>query len=58
MNLIIPTDTRVLEIIRGYISDRSNCFSKPDMNNEKQLVTLCNVIVDEVRALNPEGVKK
>lgn len=54
----IPSDARIVEIIRGFIADRSTPNSRPDMNNEKQLLTLCNVIVDEVRALNPEGVKK
>lgn len=48
-----PDDSRIKDIIRGFIAGRSGRVSRPDMRNEHLLLLLCKVIIDEVKAQNP-----
>jgi len=46
---IVPK-SRLLEIIRGYVSSHSASTTRPDMNSERRLLELCETIVDEAQA--------
>lgn len=43
-------DSRIMEIVRGFIADRSDKETRPDMNDEHNLLALCQVIADEAKA--------
>jgi hypothetical protein len=49
---LIP-DSRLVEVIRGYISDRSTDTIRPDLNNEHNLLELARLITDECQARIP-----
>jgi len=49
---LIP-DNRLVEVIRGYISDRSDDTIRPDLNNERNLLELARLITDECQARIP-----
>jgi len=44
---------RLLELIRGYIANRSDYHTHPDMNSEKHLLALCELVCDEAQARIP-----
>lgn len=46
---LIP-DNRLVDVIRGFIADRSTKTTRPDMSNENHLLALCRVVTDEARA--------
>jgi hypothetical protein len=52
MSPIVP-DKRLKEIMRGFIADRSDERTRPDMNNEYNLIELLRVVVDECQARLP-----
>jgi len=52
MNPIVP-DQRMVEIMRGYITDNSTESTRPDMNDERHLITLLRLAVDECKARLP-----
>lgn len=49
---IVP-DKRLVEIMRGFIADRSDERTRPDMNNENHLIELMRIVVDECQARLP-----
>jgi hypothetical protein len=49
---IVP-DFRLVEIIRGYISQHSTETTRPDLNNEHRLLELARLITDECQARLP-----
>jgi hypothetical protein len=49
---LVP-DHRLVEVIRGYISERSDETTHPDMNNENHLLELAKLITDECQARIP-----
>lgn len=49
---IVPV-SRLTEIMRGFIASRSDEQTRPDMNNEHNLLALCNLVVDEAQARLP-----
>lgn len=49
---LVP-DSRLLDIIRGYVADNSDNTTRPDMNGERHLLTLARVIADECKARIP-----
>lgn len=46
---IVP-DKRLVEIIKGYVADQSDRTTRPDMNSELHLLSLCQIVVDEAQA--------
>jgi hypothetical protein len=46
---LVP-DHRLEEVIRGYISERSDETTRPDLNNENRLLELAKLITDECQA--------
>lgn len=55
MNKYIPIipPLRLKEIIRGFVASRSDAQTRPDMNNEHNLIDLCNLVVAEAQARLP-----
>lgn len=49
---LVP-DSRLIEIARGFIANRSDDLTRPDMNDERNLLKLLQVIVDEAAARIP-----
>jgi hypothetical protein len=49
---LVP-DHRLVEVIRGYISERSTDTTRPDLNNEHRLLELARLITDECQARIP-----
>ena len=49
---LVP-DHRLVEVIRGYISDRSTDTTRPDLNNENRLLELARLTTDECQARIP-----
>jgi len=49
---LVP-DRRLVEVIRGYISERSDETTRPDLNNEHNLLELARLITDECQARIP-----
>lgn len=41
------TDKRIVEIIKGYIATNSDNRTRPDMNDENNLLTLIRVVLDD-----------
>ena len=46
---LVP-DRRLVEVIRGYVSEHSTETTRPDMNNENRLLELAKLISDECQA--------
>jgi hypothetical protein len=46
---IVP-EYRLVEIIRGYVSEHSTEITRPDMNNENRLLELAKLISCECQA--------
>ena len=44
---------RLVEVIRGYVSEHSTETTIPDMNNENRLLELAKLITDECQARIP-----
>ena len=49
---VVP-DSRLIEIIKGYIAGQSTETTRPDMMSEMHLLALCRLVVDETRARMP-----
>jgi hypothetical protein len=49
---LVP-DHRLVEIIRGYVSEHSTETTRPDFNNENRLLELAKLITDECQARIP-----
>jgi hypothetical protein len=49
---LVPDD-RLVEIIRGYVSDHSTETTRPDLNNEHRLLELTRLITDECQVRIP-----
>jgi hypothetical protein len=49
---LVP-DHRLVEIIRGYVSEYSTETTRPDFNNEHRLLELAKLITDECQARIP-----
>ena len=49
---VVP-DSRLIEIIRGYIESHSTETTMPDMKGEMHLLALCRLVVDETKARMP-----
>jgi hypothetical protein len=54
-NPIVPLvpDHRLREIIRGYVVSKSTATTRPDMNDERHLMKLAQVLTDEAFARIP-----
>jgi hypothetical protein len=52
MKLRTPTDLRLLEIMRAFVKEHSTEVCRPDMTDERLLLQLMHLAVDETRALN------
>ena len=46
-------DSRLIEVIRGYIANHSTDVTRPDMSNEHHLLALAKLIESEVIARRP-----
>jgi hypothetical protein len=46
---VVP-DSRLIEIIRGYIASQSTEKTMPDMRGEIHLLAVARLVVDETRA--------
>ena len=49
---VVP-DSRLIEIIRGYIKSQSTETTMPDMRGEMHLLAVARLVVDETRARLP-----
>jgi hypothetical protein len=49
---VVP-DSRLIEIIRGYIASQSTETTMPDMRGEIHLLAVARLVVDETRARLP-----
>ena len=49
---LVP-DYRLVEVIRGYIEEHSTETTRPDLNNEHNLLALARLITDECQARIP-----
>lgn len=50
--LISPSDHRLIEIVRAFITTNSTEQTRPTMNDEHHLLTIMQLAVDETRAIN------
>lgn len=49
----LVSDSRLIEIARGFVADRSTPNTRPDMSNEHNLLELLRIVVDEAAARIP-----